>query len=57
MGLDKTCIGAEIRCRLAIKSPLAGDSLVVSMSRLTAANCAADRARGKMLHSAGPGRF
>lgn len=78
VGRGKTCIGAEIRRRLAIKDPQAGDPLVVclprrsamwericdrfgldnaavvSMSRLTAANYAADRARRKMLRGAGP---
>ena len=73
VGLGKTCIGVEIRRRLAIKSPQAGDPLVVcpsrraamrericdrfgpdnaavvGMSRLTAANYAADRARRKTL--------
>ena len=78
VGRGKTRIGAEIRRRLAIKDPQAGDPLVVclprrsamwericdrfgldnaavvSMSRLTAANYAADRARWKTLRRAGP---
>ena len=78
VGLSKTRIGAEIRRRLAIKDPQAGDPLVVcppglaamwericdrfgpdnaavvGMSRLTAANYAAGRARRKTLRSAGP---
>ena len=36
VGRGKTRIGAEIRRRLAIKSPQAGDSLVVCLPRLAA---------------------
>ena len=78
VGLGKTYIGAEILRRLALKSPQAGDPLVicpprlaamwarvcdqfgldnsdvVSMSRLTEANYAADRALRKTLRNAGP---
>ena len=78
VGLGKTYIGAEILRRLTLKSPQAGDPLVicpprlaamwervcdrfgldnadvVSMSRLTEANYAADRALRKTLRNAGP---